>query len=492
ALMMGKMDIKQASKELNRDFDSIVELHKIKESFTTTESDVVSKIVEEYSSKETCLSLFHNSLALAWIDHIETKYPILRAVSSKKLDHMVSELQQANREKRIASRDILLLKSRERTYAGVEYNRLNNRTTYRDLQHQVTKKRRIWPIRRVISAYSEELFNLLPCWMASPESASAIFPMERYFDLVIFDEASQCFSERGLPAMARGHQIVVAGDDKQLQPNDLYRVRWDEENEEDIPELEVDSLLDLAKKYVPEVSLQGHYRSKSLQLIEFSNERFYNGKLKMLPHFDVANDPEPCIHYVKVEGIWENNVNDMEAGEVVKIVKKLVKSGDEKSIAIVTFNAKQQNHVMDVLEEAAIKEGFLIPENLIIKNIENIQGDERDVVIFSTAYGPDKSGKLRLQFGMLNQKGGENRLNVAVTRAKEEIYLVTSIHPNELNTEEAKNPGPRFLKEYLEYAFNISKKKWKPAPHKDESRGQDWYLRNQLPNLVNEPNLKLE
>ncbi len=492
ALMMGKMDIKQASKELNRDFDSIVELHKIKESFTTTESDVVSKLVEEYSSKETCLSLFQNSLALAWIDHIETKYPILRAVSSKKLDHMVSELQQANREKRIASRDILLLKSRERTYAGVEYNRLNNRTTYRDLQHQVTKKRRIWPIRRVISAYSEELFNLLPCWMASPESASAIFPMERYFDLVIFDEASQCFSERGLPAMARGQQIVVAGDDKQLQPNDLYRVRWDEENEEDIPELEVDSLLDLAKKYVPEVSLQGHYRSKSLQLIEFSNERFYNGKLKMLPHFDVANDPEPCIHYVKVEGIWENNVNDVEAGEVVKIVKKLVKSGDEKSIAIVTFNAKQQNHVMDVLEEAAIKEGFLIPENLIIKNIENIQGDERDVVIFSTAYGPDKSGKLRLQFGMLNQKGGENRLNVAVTRAKEEIYLVTSIHPNELNTEEAKNPGPRFLKEYLEYAFNISKKKWKPAPHKDESRGQDWYLRNQLPNLVNEPNLKLE
>ncbi len=483
-LMSGNQDDKEAMKILNRDFDSLVEFHKITDSFDQTEKSTVGKLTENYESKETCLNLFRNSLALAWIDHLEGKFPILRAVSSKKIDQMVSELQQAIREKRIVSRDILLLKSRERTYSGVEYNRLNNRVTYRELQHQVTKKRRIWPLRRVISSYAEELFNLLPCWMASPESASAIFPMQRYFDLVIFDEASQCFAERGLPAMYRGKQVVVAGDDRQLKPNDLYRVRWDEDNTDDLTELEIDSLLDLAKQHVPEIELLGHYRSQSLELIEFSNEHFYNGQLRLLPHFDVANSKERSIIYEKVDGVWKDNTNDAEAHKAVDIAEQIIQQHPEKSIGIVTFNAKQKEHVLDVLEERAVKNGFLIPDNLIVKNIENIQGDERDVIIFSMAYAPDEKGKLRLQFGTLNQDGGENRLNVAVTRAREKIYLVTSVHPSQINTDHVKNPGPKLLKAYLEYAYEISNDKWQPPNRLDESKGQSWYLRNQLPGIL--------
>lgn len=491
-LMMEHQNQKQALKLLNKDFDSLVEFHKIRDSFSSPEKTVVSKMTEDYSSKDQSLELLQNSLALAWIDHLETKYPVLRAVSSKKLEQMISELQESIQTKRRASRDILLLKSRERTYEGVEYNRLNNRVTYRDLQHQVTKKRRIWPIRRVLSSYADEVFNLLPCWMASPESASAMFPMEKFFDLVIFDEASQCFAERGLPAMYRGKQVVIAGDDQQLQPNDLYRVRWEGENDDDLPELEIDSLLDLAKNHVPEVPLFGHYRSKSFELIEFSNEHFYDGKLRLLPHFDVANSKEPSIHFEQVDGIWDSNVNDAEAQKVADLFEAILKKNSDQTVGIVTFNAKQQSHVMDVLEERAKNKNYLLPESLFIKNIENVQGDERDIIIFSTAYGRDKKGKLRLQFGTLNQKGGENRLNVAVTRAKDEIYLVTSVHPSELKTEETKNPGPKLLKAYLEYAHAISERKWVPPVREDESQGQAWYLRNKLPELSMKKGLKLE
>lgn len=484
SLLMGKQDRTEAEKSLLRDFDALVEYHKMEQAFTAIEKGAVDKLVEHFETVDDCLRLFRNSLALAWIDHIEGKYPVLRAVSSQRLDHLTNELQQATREKRQVSRDILQLKSRERTYEGVEYNRLNNRVTYRDLHHQVTKKRRIWPIRRVVSAYHEELFHLLPCWMTSPESASAIFPMEPLFDLVIFDEASQCFAERGLPAMYRGKQIVVAGDDKQLKPNDLYRVRWDEESEEDIPELEIDSLLNLAKKYVPEVSLKGHYRSRSMELITFSNLHFYDGALDMLPHFDEANDRSPAINYVQVNGVWEDNINDTEAQKVVGLVLSLLKSSPEKSMGIVTFNARQQGHVLDVLETEAAKKGVLLPENLFVKNIENVQGDERDIIVFSTAYAPDKKGKLRLQFGPLNQDGGENRLNVAVTRAREAVYLVTSIHPSQLRTEDTKNPGPKLFKAYLEYAYQVSKGGWVPPIRQVGDFNHQWYLRNQLPLLL--------
>ena len=145
------------------------------------------------------------------------------------------------------SREILLLKLREITYKDVKYNRLNNMISYRDLRHQVSKKRRIWPIRKLLAHFTDELFTLVPCWLASPESVSAITPMRELFDLVIFDEASQCFAEKGIPAIYRARQMVVTGDSKQLAPNDLYMIRWQEEEPEEM-ELEIDSLLDLAGK----------------------------------------------------------------------------------------------------------------------------------------------------------------------------------------------------------------------------------------------------
>ncbi|PIQ49813.1 MAG: DNA helicase I [Cytophagales bacterium CG12_big_fil_rev_8_21_14_0_65_40_12] len=465
---------KEMKKTLLLDFDSICELDQLVSGFSEAQISGIKKLEDlGIRTASEYFQIFENSLRLAWIDHIESKYPVLRTVSTLKFEQMLTDLQQAEHEKLEASTQILLQRAREKTYEPAEYNRLNNMVTYRDLQHQVNKKRRIWPMRKLVSNFHEELFNLVPCWMASPESVSAIFPMETFFDLVIFDEASQCFAEKGLPAIYRGKQLVIAGDSQQLRPNDLYRVKWDDEQEE--LALEVESLLELANNYLMQVHLQGHYRSQSLALIDFSNQHFYKGKLQMLPHFKHINDQNPAIDFIKVEGVWEHQSNEIEAEAVIALLKDLEKEASQKTVGIVTFNASQQSLIQDKIEEAGIE-----LKGLFVKNIENVQGDERDIIIFSTAYGPDKKGKLNLHFGSLNAAGGENRLNVAITRAKEKVIIITSLLPENLKVDQLKNEGPKLLKAYLSFARTVADGDFKPAVYPSKTFSQHWYLKERL------------
>jgi DNA polymerase IIIc chi subunit len=494
-------------------FDSMQESDTLKESFTKAEWQVVERFLSETEPINTVsvagvptshthdpVAYFINSLKLAWIDHIEEKHPILRGVSSLKISQLEEELQQGVQKKQELSQEILLLKLREFTYKNLEKNRLQNVVTYRDLKHQVAKKRKLWSVRKLIAEHSEEIFKLVPCWLASPETVSAIFPLQTereapFFDLIIFDEASQCFAEQGIPALFRGKQVVIAGDSKQLQPNDLYRVRFETESD-DLPELEIDSLLDLACQYLPQTQLRGHYRSHSLDLIDFSNRYFYKNTLSLLTDFQDINLQKPAIEYIKVEGVWENNTNPIEAEAVWNLVEKLNQEYPNKSIGIVTFNAKQQGLIQDIAQAPPAPRGeastrisdseapplwaWGAVSSLFIKNIENVQGDERDIIIFSVGYAPDAKGKMSMQFGSLNAQGGENRLNVAITRAKEKIFVVSSILPNQLRVEEAQNEGPKLLKSYLEYALMVSEGKYKPTPNRSEKYQANWLLKEQL------------
>lgn len=465
---------------LKSDFDNLCEFDKLKESLTENEFAAIKKLhaylsVWEFERLE---SLFRNSLALSWIDYIETKYPILRIVSSMRIEELQTELSHLVSEKKKLSKEITLLRAREQLYTDLEYNRLNNRVTYRDLHHQVTKKKKLWPLRKVIGEMQDELLRLIPCWLASPESVSAIFPMKEVFDVVIFDEASQCFAERGIPSMYRGRQIVIAGDDKQLKPYELYQVRWDEEN--DHPDSEVDSLLELAKRYLQSVHLQGHYRSQSPELIDFSNKYFYEGRLKLLPDRLRLNKHDPAITFEKVEGRWDNNVNIIEANEVVRKVLYLVQEYPNLSIGVVTFNAPQQMLIMDFLEKEFGQAGREIPSGLFVKNIENVQGDEKDVIIFSIGYAPDAKGKMNMQFGSLNLPGGENRLNVAITRARMQVIIISSIWPEDLKVEESRNEGPRLLRAYLEFARKVQQGEFVPRIHQDDKRQSPWYLKEKI------------
>ncbi|TAE34100.1 MAG: DUF4011 domain-containing protein [Cytophagales bacterium] len=442
-------------KTLRADFDLLVENDRLWASFSPTEQ----LVCERLSNQAEPVPMFLNSLRLCWIDHIERESPQLRAVSSFKMEQQEAGLQDSVAKKQQLSRDILLMHLRMQTYRNLSFNRLNNLTTYRDLLHQTTKKRNVWPVRRLLSQYADEVFRLVPCWMASPESVSAIFPLqEGLFDLVIFDEASQCFAENGVPAMYRGKQVIVTGDSQQLRPSDLYRTRLEDDaqadDETDQTALEVESLLELAAQALPQVALTGHYRSRSLDLIQFSNEHFYNNKLTLLPDRITLNDRTPAIRYELVPGVWQQSTNPIEAETVVKLIETLQTELPGRSIGVVTFNYHQQQLILDMAPQSGV----------FVKNIENVQGDECDVIIFSVGYAPDEKGKLAMQFGSLNAAGGANRLNVAVTRARERVYVITSLRPEQLSVENVANEGPRLLKAYLQYAQMVSEGRFRPQP----------------------------
>ena len=467
---------------LEKSFDYLIENDQLLASFTTPERQLLTIALNQ---KNTLLSdQIEYNLLQHWITHIETRHPILRGVSTLKINQLEERLQTSIEKKRELCQAIILINLRENTYKNIERNRLGNATTYRELAHQVSKKRQLWSIRKTIENFSTELFALIPCWLASPETVSAIFPLKNdSFDLVIFDEASQCYVEHGLPAALRGKQVVIAGDSQQLQPSDLYQIRYDDEQGESAPLLEIDSLLDVASQVLPQTQLRGHYRSKSLDLISFSNQYFYNNKLTLLPDYQYINNKNPSIHYIKTNGIWEENKNEIEAQEVITILKKI----DSKvSIGVVTFNYKQAELISNLIQEK-----LKIWENIRVKNIENIQGDEFDVVIFSIGYAPNKNGKLFMNFGTLNQQGGENRLNVAITRARSEIYVVASILPHELNVNNSLNNGPKVLQNYLQYALDVSEEKFVPTPHASTEYRSSKMLKNQLINQAKETDYQL-
>ncbi|MBU3188961.1 DUF4011 domain-containing protein [Clostridium bowmanii] len=357
-------------------------------------------------------------------------------------------------------------------------NKFCNEKLWKEMHRQCTKKSRLLHIREFVSKFSDSIFELYPCWLLSPESVSEVLPLvEGLFDVIIFDEASQIFIESSIPTVYRGKKVVVAGDSKQLKPSSTFTSKYDGEEEEDedletAAAFEEESLLDLAKYSFVSTSLYYHYRSKYDELINFSNYAFYGGKLEVSPNIAKTNsEGVHPIERIKVCGKWTSRTNPEEAKEVINLVKTILKNRNEnETIGIITFNITQRDLIDDLLELEAGKdhefgeryfaESDRVENNedfsLFVKNIENVQGDERDIIIFSTAYAKNENGRVTASFGSLSQDGGENRLNVAISRAKKKIYLVTSIEPEDLNVDSSKNNGPKLFKKYLQYVKAVS------------------------------------
>ena len=347
----------------------------------------------------------------------------------------------------------------------------------KDYLYQISKDQKLWPIRKTMEIYGNFVLSLFPCWLLSPENVSNLLPLEKnLFDLVIFDEASQVFIESTIPSIYRGKNIVVAGDAKQLRPSTSFMKRYlgaDPELQEDYSvqaALEVESLLDLAVARYDSANLTYHYRSRRRELIDFSNNAFYSMGLQIAPNITKDKSAPPIVRS-KVDGVWIDRKNPGEAKEVVSILKDIFKKRKNgETIGIITFNSEQQSCIADAIDKAALEDekfrAAIIDEthriedgedvSLFIKNLENVQGDERDIIIFSIGYAPNESGKLYANFGSLSTDGGENRLNVAITRAKSKIYVVTSIEPEELKVDGTKHQGPKLLKKYLKYVRAVS------------------------------------
>ena len=339
--------------------------------------------------------------------------------------------------------------------------------TWSSFASELKKKRKVKPIRKLFQIYNSELFQIAPCWLASPESVSKIFPLKQdLFDLVIVDEASQLAVERAIPFLYRARHAVVAGDEKQLPPFDLFQIREDESNDDDEEISEEKSLLDLARTKYHTINLSWHYRSKYQDLINFSNHAFYEGLLNVAPN--TYNDPQhPPIRWIHCDGSWNNQTNHVEADMVINEIKNIweykLDQGKFPSIGVITFNDKQQDLIKDIKDKrlesdpdflelyTSANEDIKKDDMLFIKNIENVQGDERDIIIFSIGYAKDIDGKFANFFGTLSKKGGENRLNVAVTRAREEMVIISSIDPTDIKNT-SKHDGPKRLRQFLAYA----------------------------------------
>lgn len=351
---------------------------------------------------------------------------------------------------------------------------------YKEFKRQAEKKRLLWPIRKYIVEFSEMLLTLFPCWLLSPETVSDIFPLKQnMFDVIIFDEASQIFVESAIPTIYRGKTVVIAGDDKQLQPTSMFNTKYDDYDEEEttianVAAFEEESLLDLAKVNFDSAHLNYHYRSRFEELINFSNYAFYNANLNISPNIKHTKAMDrPPIERIKVDGIWEGRKNHIEASRVVELVADLLQTRKkEETIGVITFNITQKDLIEDLLDarvryDKAFKKAYLKERNrfdgnedvsIFVKNIENVQGDERDIIIFAVGYAKNPEGKVSVNFGSLSQHGGENRLNVAISRAKRKVFVVTSIEPEELKVSGTLNRGPKLFRSYLEYAKAVSER----------------------------------
>ncbi len=413
-------------------------------------------------------------------------------IDDQRLENMFNRYGELENQKREKVRDAILLywgslqRGRLLATTGTRLNSLGAALRRR----LFVRGKRAMRLRQVIKSGEaieggDPLFDICPVWMASPETVAQVFPRREMFDVVIFDEASQCRLEEALPVLTRAKRVVVAGDPKQLPPTRFFEAaittsEADElETDQDLFEAqqaEVEDLLAAALNLqIDEAFLDVHYRSRNADLIEFSNEMFYRSRLQAIPGHPSHRTPYPPLTLYRADGVYDERCNHVEAQRVVQIVDDLLRRAEPPSVGIACFNLKQREIILDELENRALDDdGFASRlararkrrgegsfEGLFVKNLENVQGDERDHIVISTTYGPNKEGKFYRRFGPLGRAGGGRRLNVLVTRARHEVHLVTSIPREAYMSVEAVPEGMTpnggwLLFAYLRYAEELA------------------------------------
>ncbi len=307
-------------------------------------------------------------------------------------------------------------------------------------------------IAKVIKNNYEILRIIFPVWIQSPDSAAITIPLNKgEFDIGIFDESSQMRIERGIPLVYRCKNSIVSGDDKQLKPTNFF-LKINELGEVYEGHLDnVDSLLDKAKSSNwMSFTLMNHYRSTNEELIHFSNKHFYNNKLQCITKNKCFNQ---SIETIDLDATYnrKRGINEGEANKVVQILSDTYTQ--YKSIIIITFNQKQAEHI-ELLINQNPKIAKLVDENVIkIRSLENVQGDEGDLVIISTTFGRDSEGKFIQNFGPVNQNGGMNRINVMITRAKNKMVIIKSFKSSDITNLD--NENTKVLHDFFQYVEQI-------------------------------------
>ncbi|BAZ73552.1 hypothetical protein NIES50_21170 [Aulosira laxa NIES-50] len=335
-----------------------------------------------------------------------------------------------------------------------------------NLKREATKKRQHLPIRKLLNNTQKGIPNLVkalkPCWMMSPLSVSQYIDADVvHFDVLIFDEASQLRTEDVVPAIIRSNQVIVIGDKKQLPPTSFFSTAKDsEEDSNDEDDASYESVLDECSNFMFGRMLKWHYRSQDERLIAFSNKHFYDSQLVTFPN--PVQNPDLGVWFKHVpDGVYDRGKrtdNRHEAQVVAQLALEHFQRCPEQSLGIIAFSEAQADAIQEQIEilgkEHPELETFCSDNSpqYFLKALENVQGDERDAIILSVGYARDDQGKLFLNFGPLNRQGGERRLNVAVTRAKSKITLVSSILAGDIDLTRSQSKGAKALRDYLEYA----------------------------------------
>lgn len=412
---------------------------------------------------------FYSNWLLAQLDGVPSVQSFRRRIQDQRVEHFakLDAKQYVIARKRIRSKIIQTYPDLNRVArAGSELG---------ILRHEMDKKKRVMPIRKLFKSIPNLLLTLKPCLMMSPLSVAYFLDANAYrFDMVIFDEASQIFPQDAIGAIFRAKQVIIAGDTKQLPPTNFFATSTSNNSEdyddEDASEDEIyDSILEETATVLPNRTLLWHYRSKHEHLIAFSNQEIYRNNLVTFPSSN-ESAPDTGVEFVYVEdGYFERggrNCNVLEAHRCVDLVKDHIERHPERSLGIIAFSEKQQQaialEIQRFRERNPEYEEFFAEgkdDEFFIKNLENVQGDERDTIIFSVGYARTKEQRannrpMSMLFGPLGKSGGERRLNVAITRAKINIKLISSILPSDIDLSRTESEGVKMLRSYIEFAMN--------------------------------------
>lgn len=448
---------------------TLPELHELRTGFVAAGlGEFLEEMQAKAVSEETVIGTFRFVWLHSILDALAVKERLVEGFNPDKHERAIEDFRNGDRE------HLETTAARIRRLCAEQTAR--TRDAHRDqseiVEHQARLKSRHKPVRELVRETAEVLLALKPCWAMSPLVVSQLLPAKTYFDVVIFDEASQVTPSDAIPALLRGRQLVVAGDEKQLPPTAFFVSESPEEEEEDeldenaTPRPSVagtvgfESILDALGSLLRPRMLRWHYRSRDERLIAFSNAHIYDRMLITFP--GVGGDQVLRQVPVPHDPTAETNSPSPEVDAVVDLIYEHARERSNESLGVIAMGIKHANRIdecrlqrlrEDPELEAEVGDFFREDkeERFFVKNLERVQGDERDAIILSIGYGKNSRGDLPYRFGPLLYEGGERRLNVAITRAKNRLTLVSSFSARDMDPERSQAPGVELLRQYLQY-----------------------------------------
>jgi very-short-patch-repair endonuclease len=444
-------------------------LPKLNQIEQSLETAGVGKLVADIRSRKPETHLWSDTFQHAWLastlDSVSQSDPEIGGFVGSSHGRYVDEFGHLDEKRLQLAVDRVKRAHGERTIAAMNANPAGEQL----IRTEAGKVKRHLALRKVFAQAADVLTAVCPCWMASPLSVSQLLDSRRqYFDFVIFDEASQVLPEDAIPSILRGHKLVVAGDGKQLPPTTFFAAADDDESasDEDASGTEgFESLLDTMNSFLNSSYLDWHYRSRDESLINFSNQHIYQNRLVTFP----GPGGPPAVSHVLVNQEFgvdgQEDSCSAEVQAVVSLVLAHARQTPELTLGVITMGIRHMSRVQAALDHALEEHSELDAffdtnrsERFFIKNLERVQGDERDAIIISIGYGKDRGGNLPLRFGPLIPEGGRRRLNVAVTRARKKLTTVSSFSHLDIDLARVRpGSGVELLRNYLQYAASNGK-----------------------------------